>query len=254
VKTEQLAALIRGAEEIVFFGGAGVSTESGIPDYRSHDGLYATRQAYGLAPEDLLSLHVFDQSPELFFRYYKENLVVTGAKPNAAHRALAELESTGKLRAVITQNVDGLHQAAGSQVVYELHGSNARHYCVNCSEAYSLAYILDPANCGADGVVPRCRDCGDIVRPDVVLYEEPLDGQVLAGAVAAIEAAQLLIVGGTSLAVYPAAGLLRHFMGSHLVIINKMPTPVDSSAQLVVEESIGAVLSEATRLALDASW
>ncbi len=236
----ELGALLAGSGNTVFFGGAGVSTESGIPDFRSEAGLYAARQVYGHTPEELLSHTVFEREPALFFRYYKENLISLTAAPNAAHRALAALEARGRLAAVVTQNIDGLHTAAGSKRVLELHGSNLRQYCMRCGARCTLAYILDAANC--DGVIPKCGACGGIVRPDVVLYEEGLDGRVMSEAVEAIAAAGLLIVGGTSLAVYPAAGLLRYFGGENLVIINKSPTPGDRAARLVIHDSIGAVL------------
>ncbi|MDR0531063.1 MAG: NAD-dependent protein deacylase [Oscillospiraceae bacterium] len=235
---DHLAALLRESENTVFFGGAGVSTESGIPDFRSESGLYKARQVYGYPPEQLLSHTFFERHTELFFRYYRENLIARDAQPNAAHMALARLEQTGKLRAVITQNIDGLHQAAGSKNVLELHGSNWRHYCMACDARYDLDFVL------SQGGVPKCV-CGGVVRPDVVLYEEGLDNAVFSAAVEAIEAAQLLIVGGTSLAVYPAAGLLRYFSGPNLVLINKSETPYDRAAQLVIHDSIGAVLGAA---------
>jgi len=238
----QLADLIESSSNIVFFGGAGVSTESGIPDFRSETGLYAAQSVYGYAPEDLVSYTMFVREPELFFRYYKENLVARDAQPNQAHFGLARLERDGKLKAVITQNVDGLHQAAGSQNVIELHGSNWRQYCVSCGERHTLDYIFDEANCPG-GVIPKCCECGATVRPDVVLYEESLDSAVLDAAVAALSLADLLIVGGTSLAVYPAAGLLAYFGGDNIVLINRSETPFDSRAQLVIHDSIGEVLS-----------
>jgi len=239
---KQLADLIEGSNNIVFFGGAGVSTESGIPDFRSETGLYAAQSVYGYAPEDLVSYTMFVREPQLFFRYYKENLVARDAQPNPAHIGLAKLERGGKLKAVITQNVDGLHQAAGSKNVIELHGSNWRQYCVSCGERYTLDYIFDEASC-RDEVIPTCRDCGGIVRPDVVLYEESLDSNVLDAAIAALLAADLLIVGGTSLAVYPAAGLLAYFNGDNIALINRSVTPFDDRAQLVIHDSIGEVLS-----------
>ena len=242
-KNKQLAELIGQSKNTVFFGGAGVSTESGIPDFRSETGLYAARKVYGYPPETLLSHSLFIEKPSLFFRYYKENLVFRDVKPNAAHIALARLEKQGLLQAVITQNVDGLHQAAGSENVLELHGSNWRHYCLDCKAEYSLEYTLQPVNC-RDEVVPVCEKCGGIVRPDIVLYEESLDGRVLSAATEAIEAAGLLIVGGTSLAVYPAAGLLRYFGGKNLALINKSETPYDGDAQLVIHDAIGKVLEE----------
>ena len=244
---EQLAHLIRGSKSTVFFGGAGVSTESGIPDFRSESGLYAAKQVYGHPPERLLSHSFFIQNPEIFFRYYKEILVSRMAKPNAAHTVLAELERQGMLRAVVTQNVDGLHQAAGSKNVLELHGSSMRHYCMNCGARYTLEYVMDAANC-KDEVIPVCEKCGGIVRPDVVLYEEGLDGDVINSSVGAIGSADLMIVGGTSLVVYPAAGLLRYFKGGALVLINKSETQADGDAGLVIREPIGAVMSEALKL------
>ena len=237
---EALSRLIGTSNNTVFFGGAGASTESGIPDFRSEAGLHKARQMYGHPPEELLSRTFFDREPELFFRYYKENLIARDAKPNAAHIKLAQLERSGKLQAIVTQNIDGLHQAAGSQNVLELHGSNWRQYCMNCKAKYSLDYIL------AQGGVPNCEKCGGIVRPDVVLYEEGLDGAVLGAAAQAIADAELLIVGGTSLAVYPAAGLLRYFSGGSLVLINKSETLADRNAKLVIRGSIGAVLSAVT--------
>jgi len=238
-QTEQLAQWITQSASTVFFGGAGVSTESGIPDFRSESGLYKARQVYGYPPEELLSHRLFTRTPELFFRYYRENLIAREAKPNAAHIALAKWEARGLLQAVVTQNVDGLHQAAGSKNVMELHGSNWRQYCVKCRAPYDLDYIL------AREGVPQCSSCGGAVRPDVVLYGEQLDDRVVGAAVNAIAGSQLLIVGGTSLAVYPAAGLLRYFNGSHLVLINKSETPFDSQADLVIRGAIGTVLGEA---------
>ena len=237
----KLSNLIQPSKNTVFFGGAGVSTESGIPDFRSGSGLYAAERVYGHPPEELLSADLFRREPALFFRYYKENLIYAGAKPNAAHLALAALERAGLLSAVITQNIDGLHQAAGSQKVLELHGSNLRQYCVGCGARYGLDYILDPARC--EGPVPKCKECGDTVRPDVVLYGEALDEGVLRAAMSAIAAADCLIVGGTSLAVYPAAGLLRYFRGGALVLINRGETPYDGRADLVIRGGIGEVLS-----------
>jgi NAD-dependent deacetylase len=243
-----LREILDEAEKLVFFGGAGVSTESGIPDFRSEAGLYKAKQEYGRSPESIISHSSFMADPELFFSYYKGNMVFPDAKPNDAHKALARLESDGKLRAVVTQNIDGLHQAAGSKRVYELHGSVHRNYCMACGARFGLDYILDPANC-ADGdgkttSVPRCDVCGGMVRPDVVLYEEPLDDEVVTGAARAIASADTLIVGGTSLVVYPAAGYLSYFSGKALVLINKSETGYDSKADLVIHEPIGEVLSE----------
>ena len=242
-QTRRLADLIRRSENTAFFGGAGVSTESGIPDFRSESGLYRARQVYGYPPEALLSHTFFTRRPALFFRYYRENLIARDARPNAAHLALARFEEQGLLRAVVTQNIDGLHQAAGSRNVLELHGSNWRQYCLQCGARYDLDYILDEKN--AQEGIPLCGACGGTVRPDVVLYEEQLDDAVVAAAVEAIAAADLLIVGGTSLAVYPAAGLLRYFGGPDLVLINKTETPYDSQAQLIIHDSIGKVLGAA---------
>ena len=246
-KTKQLADLVKQSKNIVFFGGAGVSTESGIPDFRSEAGLFAAEKAYGYPPHELLSYHFFMQEQSLFFRYYKENLIALDANPNAAHLALAKLEAEGLLRAIITQNIDGLHQNAGSRSVLELHGSNCRQYCMDCGRRYSLEYILLSENC-RDEIVPFCAECGGVVRPDVVLYGESLNENVLDAAVHAIESADLLIVGGTSLMVYPAAGLLRHFRGENIVLINKSETQYDGQAQLVIRESIGKVLGEVVEL------
>ena len=231
----QLEELIRDSSNIVFFGGAGVSTESGIPDFRSVDGLY--HQKFDYPPEVMLSHSFFLRHTEEFYRFYREKLIVHGAKPNAAHLRLAALEREGKLKAVVTQNIDGLHQAAGSRCVYELHGSTLRNYCMKCGKFYDVDFIDK-----SEGV-PRCTECGGIVKPDVVLYEEGLDPDTLEGAVRAIQGADLLIVGGTSLAVYPAAGLLQYFRGRNLVVINKQPTPADRMASLVLNMPIGRALS-----------
>ncbi len=231
-----LEAILAESKNIVFFGGAGVSTESGIPDFRSVDGLY--HQTYDYPPETILSHTFWEQNPEEFYRFYRNKMIVRGAKPNAAHLRLAKLEREGKLKAVVTQNIDGLHQAAGSQKVYELHGSVLRNYCVRCGKFYDVEFIANSAG------VPRCTDCGGIVKPDVVLYEECLDESTMAGAVAAIRRADTLIIGGTSLVVYPAAGLIRYFQGRHLVVINMQPTGADRSADLCIAKPIGQVLSE----------
>ncbi|MCL1977144.1 MAG: NAD-dependent protein deacylase [Candidatus Bathyarchaeota archaeon] len=237
-----LTDILKNSINTVFFGGAGVSTESNIPDFRSESGLYATRELYGHSPEELLSYTFFADHPQLFFRYYKENLIFADAKPNAAHIALSKLEKAGLLSTVVTQNVDGLHQLAGSLNVVELHGSNHRQYCIKCGTKYDLRYILNTENC--DGFVPKCKKCGSTVRPDVVLYEEQLDDSVMRAATLAIKAADCLIVGGTSLVVYPVAGLLRYFSGNKLVLINKGKTPYDNHADLVINENIGAVMSD----------
>jgi len=235
---ERLADILSKSDAIVFFGGAGVSTESGIPDFRSEQGLYAAKAQYGHPPEKLLSRSFLQREPAVFFDYYKTNLIHPQAKPNAAHLALARLEQAGKLCAIVTQNIDGLHQAAGNSIVHELHGSIHRNHCVDCKTAYSLAYILS-----ASDPVPACAKCGGMVRPDVVLYEEPLDDTIWANAIRAIQKADALIVGGTSLSVYPAAGLLRYYSGDKLCLINKTETPFDGSANLVIHDALGSVLS-----------
>lgn len=247
---KQLSNLIRQSSSTVFFGGAGVSTESGIPDFRSESGLFTAQSVYGRSPEELLSRHLFDKNCTLFFRYYRENLIARNAKPNAAHIALAKLESMGLLRAVVTQNIDGLHQAAGSRNVFELHGSNEKQYCISCGTKHSLDYILNDDNCKC-GIIPLCEKCGGIVRPDVVMYQEPLSEEVFEGAAHAVETSELFIVGGTSLVVHPAASLIRYFKGKHLVLINKSETPYDKDAHLVINDSIGKVLEEAVILATD---
>lgn len=230
----QLQAWIAESSNIVFFGGAGVSTESGIPDFRSVDGLY--HQRYDYPPETILSHSFFMARPEAFYRFYREKMLCPEVEPNAAHCKLAELEAAGRVRAVVTQNIDGLHQKAGSRAVYELHGSVERNHCMRCGVSYDLGFIMS-----AQGV-PRCPACGGIVKPDVVLYEEPLEQETVEGAVRAIAGAQLLIVGGTSLTVYPAAGLLRYYRGNRLVLINRDATPYDNQADLVIREPIGEVL------------
>lgn len=233
---EQLADWIRKSSYIVFFGGAGVSTESGIPDFRSVDGLY--HQQYAYPPETILSHRFFRSNPEEFFRFYWKKMIPTGAKPNGAHKALAKLEEMGKLKAVITQNIDGLHQAAGSKEVLELHGSVHRNYCEKCGRFYSLEELQQS---GKTEGVPRC-DCGAIIKPDVVLYEESLDSGCITKAIQHIRKADMLIVGGTSLTVYPAAGFLDYFMGEHLVVMNRDVTSKDRCADLVIRTPIGASL------------
>ena len=232
---EQLQEWVRGSNNIVFFGGAGVSTESGIPDFRSVDGLY--NQQYDYPPETILSHTFYRQKPEEFYRFYRAKMLCLDAKPNAAHRKLAQWEQEGKLKAVVTQNIDGLHQAAGSKVVLELHGSVLRNYCERCRASYDAEYILH-----SEGV-PACT-CGGSIKPDVVLYEEGLDQETLSDAVHYISEADVLIVGGTSLAVYPAAGLLDYYRGNKLVLVNKTPTPRDSVADLVVQGSIGEIFAQ----------
>lgn len=233
---EQLKQWIKESENIVFFGGAGVSTESGIPDFRSQDGLY--HQQYDYPPEQILSHTFFMKKPEEFFRFYHNKMIAADAKPNKAHLALAKLEREGKLKAVITQNIDGLHQDAGSREVLELHGSVRRNHCMRCGKFYGLETIQAQAG------VPRCS-CGGIIKPDVVLYEEGLDMDTLNKAVAYISQADVLIVGGTSLTVYPAAGLVDYYRGKKLVLINRDATPLDGSAGLVINGKIGEVLSQA---------
>lgn len=233
---KRLKELVGSSDNIVFFGGAGVSTESGIPDFRSTGGLY--HQEWKYPPEVILSHTFYESNPEEFFRFYRAKLLAPDAKPNAAHKKLAEWEAEGRLKAVITQNIDGLHQAAGSRTVYELHGSTLRNYCVKCGAFYDVDFIANSTG------VPRCPKCGGIIKPDVVLYEEGLDEQVLSGAVSAIRRADTLIIGGTSLVVYPAAGLIRYFRGDHLVVINMQPTNADAEADLCIAKPIGQVLSE----------
>lgn len=235
-----LEKILAKTKSLVFFGGAGVSTESGIPDFRSVDGLY--HQKFRYPPEVMLSHSFYESHTAEFFDFYRKKLIVHGAKPNAAHLRLAKLERQGVCKAVVTQNIDGLHQAAGSRTVYELHGSTLRNYCTRCGKFYPVEFIEQAGGQG-DGI-PRCTDCGGIVKPDVVLYEEGLDEQTMENAVRAIAAADTLIVGGTSLAVYPAAGLLRYFRGDELVVINKQPTPADGMATLVVNQPIGQTLAE----------
>ena len=236
--TEAIQTLQKWIDEsrsIVFFGGAGVSTESGIPDFRSVDGLYS--QKYDWPPEEILSRTFFDRRPEEFYRFYRDKMLCLDAKPNAAHRKLAELEAAGKLKSVVTQNIDGLHQLAGSGRVWELHGSVHRNFCMGCKTFHSVEFVRDSTG------VPTCA-CGRTVKPDVVLYEEQLNDRVVTGAVTDIQNADMLIIGGTSLAVYPAAGLINYYRGHRLVLINKSQTPYDSRANLVINEPIGKVLGE----------
>lgn len=232
---QQLKKWVEDSNNIVFFGGAGVSTESGIPDFRSVDGLYNQKWAY--PPETILSRSFFDRDPEEYYRFHREKLVIDNVKPNAAHIRLAQLEQEGKLKAVVTQNIDGLHQAAGSKNVLELHGSILRAYCSKCRKIYPAELI----NYGRG--VPRCG-CGGVIRPDIVLYEEPLDESVLTAAIECIRKADVLIVGGTSLNVYPAAGLINYYRGSKLALVNLSETPYDSYADLVIHDRIGQVFSQ----------
>ncbi len=228
--------MVKKSDNIVFFGGAGVSTESGIPDFRSVDGLY--NQQYDYPPETILSHTFYRRNPAEFYRFYRNKMLCLDAKPNMAHKKLAELEKAGKVRAVVTQNIDGLHQLAGSRKVLELHGSVHRNYCESCHKLFDAAYMLD-----SEGV-PRCDACGADIKPDVVLYEEGLDNQTIQEAVYYISQADMLIIGGTSLAVYPAAGLVDYYRGNKLVLINKTPTPRDSQADLVLQESIGELFGK----------
>ena len=230
-----LQKIIDESENIVFFGGAGVSTESGIPDFRSEDGLYHTKYSY--PPERILSHSFFIQNPEVFYTFYREKILYLDAKPNPAHKKLAELEKLGKLRAVVTQNIDGLHQKAGSKTVYELHGSIHRNYCVECGKAYSAEFVKEVKG------IPHCT-CGGIIKPDVVLYEESLDGRTIQSAVSAIAKADTLIIGGTSLVVYPAAGFIDYFRGKHLVLINKAETGKTVGADLIIHAPIGEILGK----------
>lgn len=239
-KLTDLVNIIKSSKNTVFFGGAGVSTESNIPDFRSEAGLYEAEKKYGYSPEEMLSRNFFIHHRTEFFKYYKENLIHLEARPNKAHEVLAKLEEMSLLSAVITQNVDGLHQAAGSKNVIELHGANSEQYCIKCGQGFSVNYILDDANC--KDLVPLCP-CGGVVRPDIVLYGETLKESVLIAAISAIASADCLIVGGTSLVVYPAAGLINYFRGKNLVLINKAKTGADGFAGLVIHHSIGEVLS-----------
>ncbi|MCI8462337.1 MAG: NAD-dependent protein deacylase [Lachnospiraceae bacterium] len=232
----ELKNIIEANDNIVFFGGAGVSTESGIPDFRSVDGLY--NQQYDYPPETILSHTFYRKNPQEFFRFYRNKMLFLDAQPNAAHKKLAQLEQQGKLKAVITQNIDGLHQAAGSKTVLELHGSVLRNYCESCRKFHDAPYILNSQD------IPKCQACGGSVKPDVVLYEEGLDQKTINAAVRFIRETQVLIIGGTSLAVYPAAGLIDYFQGDKLVVINKAPTPRDSYADLLIQAPIGEVFAQ----------
>jgi NAD-dependent deacetylase len=233
-----LKELIQQSDNIVFFGGAGVSTESGIPDFRSETGIYNTIKQYGRSPEEILSHSFFIAHPDVFYDFYKNTMLYPDAKPNAAHLALAKLESMGKLKAVVTQNIDGLHQQAGSRKVYEVHGTVHRNYCMRCHEFYDTEYILN-----APGV-PKCEKCGGIIKPDVVLYEEGLDERTVTASIHAIQKADVLIIGGTSLNVYPAAGFIQYYTGNKLVLINKSETPYDRKADVLIHDSIGKVLGD----------
>lgn len=239
MNVEKLSQILKESNNIVFFGGAGISTESGIPDFRSETGLYKTDTGQGYPPEVMLSHSFFISHIKDFYKFYKDKMIYINAKPNSAHLALARLEEMNKLKAVITQNIDGLHQAAGSKNVFELHGSIHRNYCTHCHTFYDLNFILESKD------IPKCSQCGNIVKPDVVLYEEGLNDDVVVNAINAIANADTLIIGGTSLAVYPAAGLVDYFKGKNLVLINKSSTSYDSKADLVINDSIGEVLTKA---------
>lgn len=240
-KIAELQKMIDQSSNIVFFGGAGVSTESGIPDFRSTDGLY--NQQWAFPPEEIISSSFFYKNTAEFYRFYREKLLVSGIKPNDAHKKLAELEAKGKLKAVITQNIDGLHQKAGSKNVFELHGSTLRNYCTKCHKFFTDEYIKNHSDSKG---IPLCDKCSSIIKPDVVLYGESLDDKTVEGSINAISAADLLIIGGTSLTVYPAAGLIRYFKGENLVLINKSPTASDHVANLIIHDSIGKVLKQIT--------
>jgi len=232
-----LQKAVDAASKIVFFGGAGVSTESGIPDFRSVDGLYHQKWSY--PPEQILSATFFHQNTSEFYRFYKEKLLISGIKPNTAHYKLAEMEAKGKLSAIVTQNIDGLHQLAGSKNVYELHGSTLRNFCTKCQKNFDFDYM---ANDSSEDFIPRCDECGGTIKPDVVLYEEGLNDDVINGAIKSIMEADLLIIGGTSLSVYPAAGLVNYFKGNKIALINRDATPGDRIADIVIHDSIGKVL------------
>lgn len=235
-KIIKLQEIIDNSDNIVFFGGAGVSTESGIPDFRSVDGLY--NQKYDYPPEEILSHTFFMRKPEEFYRFYKDKMLELDIEPNAAHKKLAELERAGKLKAVVTQNIDGLHQKAGSKIVYELHGTVHKNYCMSCKKFFDARYVK------AAEKIPYCDECGGLIKPDVVLYEEGLDDRTVHGAINAIAKADVLIIAGTSLTVYPAAGMVRYFGGSNLVLINRDPTPMDNAANLVIHSKVGEVLGK----------
>lgn len=234
---EILVSWIKDSRRIVFFGGAGISTESGIPDFRSAAGLYQSQHQLQYSPEEILSRRFFNRHPEIFFDFYRSKMLHLYAKPNPAHQFLAKLEHNGQLEAIITQNIDGLHTEAGNQKVFELHGSIHRNYCMGCKQFYSLQEVANSAN-----VVPRCPECGDIIKPDVVLYEESLDDDTITGAIQAMMRADLLIIGGTSLTVYPAANFIHYFRGEHIVLLNASSTPYDNQVDLHIKEPIGALL------------
>lgn len=237
MRNKEFVKIVEESENIVFFGGAGVSTESGIPDFRSEEGIYKAWTEYGRPSEEIICRPFFDRKPEIFFDYYRKNLLYPEAKPNEAHYALARLERQGKVKAIVTQNIDGLHQMAGSKNVIELHGSVLRNYCMKCGASHTMEYVRQAMG------VPLCENCGGIVKPDIVLYQEEVKSDVLDRAIKAIKEAETLIVGGTSLIVYPAAGLVEHFQGKNLILINKSQTQYDERADLVIHDSIGEVFA-----------
>ena len=241
-KIEQLSEILSQSQNAVFFGGAGMSTESGIPDFRSANGIYNQRLKKNLNPEEMVTHSFFMNCPADFFEFYRTKIVYLDAKPNVGHFALVELERRGILAAIVTQNIDGLHQAAGSKTVWELHGSIHRSFCVNCGEQYDLNFIME------NKPIPYCKNCGGIVRPNIVLYEENLDEKILKASIELIAKADTLIVGGTSLVVYPAAGFIDYFNGEYLIVINKTATRADSEAELIIRENIGETLSKAVEL------
>lgn len=241
-KVKELSKILNESSNVVFFGGAGVSTASGIPDFRSSNGIYSQKLNKTFSPEQAVSHSFFEKLPEEFFTFYKQYLIYPNAKPNDCHKALAKLESMGKLKAIVTQNIDGLHQKAGSKIVYELHGSVLRNNCMNCGSFYDEKFILDAKD------IPLCKKCGGIVKPDVVLYEEPLNNKVISAAIYAIQNADTLIIGGTSLIVYPASGLINYFNGEKLVLINKTATQADQKADLVIYDDIAKVMKNAVSL------
>lgn len=234
----KLKKLVSESSNIVFFGGAGVSTESGIPDFRSEQGIYNTVKNFGYPPEQILSHSFFMKNPEKFYDFYRSTMIYENAKPNLAHLGLAKLEKQGKLKAIVTQNIDGLHQLAGSKTVYELHGSIHRNYCMKCGKFYLLSTITESKG------VPQCKECGGTIKPDVVLYEEGLDEEIINNSIKAIKKADMLIVGGTSLNVYPAASFVNYYDGNKLILINKSKTPYDRYADLLIHDSIGKVFNE----------
>lgn len=240
-KIELLVQILRESNNIVFFGGAGVSTASDIPDFRSSNGLYSKKLNRNFSPEQAVSHTFFVRYPEEFFDFYKKNLVYPNAKPNDCHIALAKLEKLGKLKAIVTQNIDSLHQMAGSKEVYELHGCVHRNYCTRCDAFYDAEYVLKTEG------IPHCEKCGGVIKPDVVLYEEGLEEQVINDAICAISSADTLIIGGTSLVVYPAAGLIDYFKGKNLILINKTSTSADSRADLIINDDIATVMRDAAK-------